>query len=234
MKLEFSSLTELLEFVAQLDARGVTAPAAVRAPYVAPPPAAPAVATIAAGPLVVAPPVVAPAAAPVATFSPAHGALVTEKPKRVRRTRAEVAAARAGGEPLRKPRAKPAGLQPIHPAAMPQAAAAFAPSVAPVSAAPGAPALPPSIALAQPAPAPVAPPLDPDAIAWIQARAAEVGEVSDIAHLGAARKFIADRGMSRYNESFELVGLPNNIMSFSPADRALHSAAMEFIAHRVA
>ena len=64
---------------------------------------------------------------------------------------------------------------------------------------------------------------------FIQKRAAEIGEMQAIEHLNAARNFIAKHGMAKYNESFPLCGLHANVMQFTPAECALHAAALEWL-----
>lgn len=64
---------------------------------------------------------------------------------------------------------------------------------------------------------------------FIQKRAAELGEMQAIEHLNAARNFIAKHGMPKYNESFQLCGLHANVMQFTPAECATHAAALEWL-----
>lgn len=64
---------------------------------------------------------------------------------------------------------------------------------------------------------------------FIQQRAAELGEMQAIEHLNAARNFIAKHGMPKYNESFQLCGLHANVMQFTPAECAMHAAALEWL-----
>ena len=50
-------------------------------------------------------------------------------------------------------------------------------------------------------------------------------EVSQVDHLNMARTFIGKHGMDKYNQSFALAGLTNNVMGYSVADCAKHAAA---------
>lgn len=54
--------------------------------------------------------------------------------------------------------------------------------------------------------------------------------LNDVAHLKLCRQFIADHGMSKYEQTFAAAGLTTNIINFSDDDRAKHAEAMRFAA----
>lgn len=60
-----------------------------------------------------------------------------------------------------------------------------------------------------------------------QPPAASPAQTDDVTHLKLCREFIQQHGMPKYNESFTLSGLSNNIMSFTAEQRAQHLAALQ-------
>lgn len=60
-----------------------------------------------------------------------------------------------------------------------------------------------------------------------QTPAASPAQTDDVTHLKLCREFIQQHGMPKYNESFTLSGLSNNIMSFTAEQRAQHLAALQ-------
>lgn len=60
-----------------------------------------------------------------------------------------------------------------------------------------------------------------------QPPAASPAQTDDVTHLKLCREFIQQHGMPKYNESFMLSGLSNNIMSFTAEQRAQHLAALQ-------
>lgn len=69
-----------------------------------------------------------------------------------------------------------------------------------------------------------------DLTEFLASRLAERPEVSQIEHLNLARAFIGKHGMPKYNESFALVGLSSNVMTFGPTECAKHAAVLDFLA----
>lgn len=67
--------------------------------------------------------------------------------------------------------------------------------------------------------------------ATVETVAAKQSEMSDVAHLKLCREFIATHGMPKYEQSFVNAGLPANIMLFNDADRAKHLAELTKIAN---
>jgi len=64
---------------------------------------------------------------------------------------------------------------------------------------------------------------------FVAARLAERPTLDQREHLLLARTFIGKHGMSKYNESFNLVGLGPNVMTYTEADCARHAAALDFL-----
>lgn len=152
-----------------------------------------------------------------------------DKPKRTRRTRAEIEAAKAAeaGTPAASDGAPPANANPF---ASTQAAANAAMSEQPAS---NPTALAAQAHVEQPvaeSTAPTPPAVDAsDVHAWLVAKAAELGPVGATQHLQAARNFIAKFQMPKYNDSFKLADLPSDVMKYSDVQRAMHCAAMEYL-----
>jgi hypothetical protein len=71
----------------------------------------------------------------------------------------------------------------------------------------------------------------PDYLAF---RVPQLAEVSQVDHLKAGRDFIGKHGVQKYNESFSLAGLSNNVMAYSQADCATHMAALEWLGSSLA
>lgn len=63
---------------------------------------------------------------------------------------------------------------------------------------------------------------------YVASRTAERPEVSQIDHLNLARAFVAKHGVLKYNETFALAGLQSNVMLYTPADCAVHAAVLEW------
>lgn len=147
-----------------------------------------------------------------ATDIVAEGTVESPEPKvkRTRRTKAEMEAARAAvtealerGEVVENPFAQQAEAQ-----------------------APANPQFQEEVAkIAQTDPHDVA----GDAAGFIKARVAERPELTQIEHLNVARAFIGKYGMDKYNQSFALAGVTNNVMAYQPSDCALHAAALDFL-----
>lgn len=68
-----------------------------------------------------------------------------------------------------------------------------------------------------------------DSAEFIKTRLTERPEISQVEHLNLARTFIGKHGVEKYNASFPLAGLTPNVMSYSPADCATHAAALDFL-----
>lgn len=64
---------------------------------------------------------------------------------------------------------------------------------------------------------------------FVAARLAERPTLEQREHLVLARTFIGKHGMPKYNESFQLVGLSPNVMTYTEADCARHAAALDFL-----
>jgi len=66
-----------------------------------------------------------------------------------------------------------------------------------------------------------------DSASWIARRAGELGTVDVAVHLTQCRAFIAAHGMAAYSAAGQSVGL-TDVLSFNDAQRATHSAALEY------
>ena len=64
---------------------------------------------------------------------------------------------------------------------------------------------------------------------FVAARLAERPTLDQREHLLLAHTFIGKHGMPKYNESFSLVGLSPNVMTYTEADCARHAAALDFL-----
>lgn len=147
-----------------------------------------------------------------------------EKPRRTRRTKAEIEAAKtaeAGSD------APPVNANPF---ASTQAAANAAMDAQPTSN-PTALAAQAHVEQLEPAAENAAPATvdASDVHARLVAKAAELGPVGATQHLQAARNFIAKFQMPKYNDSFKLADLPSDVMKYSDVQRAMHCAAMEYL-----
>lgn len=69
-----------------------------------------------------------------------------------------------------------------------------------------------------------------DTFAMLQAAAALIDGSNAIEHMTKCREFISTHGMQKYGEGFALVGLDSNVMGYSPADRSLHLASLQYLA----
>lgn len=69
---------------------------------------------------------------------------------------------------------------------------------------------------------------------YLAFRVPQLAEVSQVDHLKAGRDFIGKHGVQKYNESFSLAGLSNNVMAYSQADCATHMAALEWLGSTLA
>lgn len=218
MKIEFDSLTDLDNFFRWVAKRG--------APVMVQLPAAETLSELVdevAAEIAQLPEIEAPksdrdlSGPPVAEMAAAAEA----KPARKRRTKAEMEAARAAdaqldsasqtGELLSE--TTPAGTQAA--IAPENTANPFAQQELPADSGPAVEATP----------APKG-----ELIEFMAARLAERPEVSQIEHLNLARAFISKHGMPKYNESFALVGLSSNVMTFGPTECAKHAAVLDFLA----
>lgn len=230
MRLEFDSCEELDDFLAWVCHRRAAEVAVVGEDSDSAPPAneepaaAPASETKAHEPEHAS----AAGAWPYGTTPPvaAGDAIASEKPKRTRRTKAEIEAAKAAEAAGNPPPAS------INPFASTQAAANAAMDEQPASNPTalayknGYEKAPPAAESATPTP----PAVDAsDVHAWLVAKAAELGPVGATQHLQAARNFIAKFQMPKYNDSFKLVDLPSDVMKYSDVQRAMHCAAMEYL-----
>jgi hypothetical protein len=163
-----------------------------------------------------------------------------DKPKRTRRTKAEMEAARAaelaaqtGATELvqTEPQAAPSGLanepepatgNPFSNGTQMIEAALAAPDAASATRAVGealrAESTRPNTAGA------------PDAAAWIAAKEQELIKVDAIECLRLSRNFIAKHGFQNYQRVFALTGLPAEITKYKEAERLQHAATMAFLA----
>lgn len=225
----FESIAELDEFVARLGL-----PAAQVVSYVAP----------ALSPVVI--DAFSDAIAPDEAQTPEQAAseVVTaaqEKPKRTRRTKAEIETARAAeSAPVEDAPSAPgdeaATPAPIVNEGNPFASAAPAANAAIQAALAGASNDQTLAALAEvQVPAAVvaksAKPTDPEHIkTWLHDTAVgNIGPLEMGAHMARAKAFIAKNGNAKYNETFVVAGLDPNIMVYTDEQRAYHAAALEFV-----
>lgn len=63
----------------------------------------------------------------------------------------------------------------------------------------------------------------------IEALAATIDGADKMAHMNEGRDFIAKHGFPKYNETFALADVPQNIAAHTPEQAALHRAAMQWL-----
>lgn len=168
-----------------------------------------------------------------------------DKPKRARRTKAEMEAARAAetgaqtgaAEPVRtEPPAAPSGRanEPENAAAAAANGNPFSNGTQMIEAALAAPdAASATRAVGEALRAESARPDTagaPDAAAWIAAKEQELIKVDAIECLRLSRNFIAKHGFQNYQRVFALTGLPAEITKYKEAERLQHAATMAFLA----
>lgn len=197
MQLTFESLDELQDFVQWVEGRRSPSPAIVDITNDLPPP------------MMADTPSVEPEDAQGVADRPSPEEsevdAVEVSPKRKRRTKAEMEAARAAenANPTRAEDSPPSEISTRGSEAGNESSAQESVTSAPVD--------------------------KGDAVEFIKSRLAERPEVSQVEHLNLARAFIGKHGMEKYNASFPLAGLTPNVMAYSPADCATHAAALDFL-----
>lgn len=156
---------------------------------------------------------------------------VIEKPKRTRRTKAEIEAERAGNAVAPAEVAQPdtSGTTSVAAAESASTPAGAEPRGNPFAAAPGIQAILDAPDQSAATLAAMAALTHTQREARVEQILAEGTLTDSLAHLKYCQKFIQMHGMSKYNESF-VEGLKVNIADYKPEQRALHVALLEELA----
>lgn len=159
-----------------------------------------------------------------------------DKPKRARRTKAEMEAARAAELAAQTGATEPVLAEPSEPPTEPEPATGnpFSNGTQMIEAALAAPdAASATRAVGEALRADSARPDTagaPNAAAWIAAKEQELIKVDAIECLRLSRNFIAKHGFQNYQRVFVLTGLPAEITKYKEAERLQHAATMAFLA----